>query len=143
MIIREFKLEDIKRVHEIEKSSFDDSYGINMFKKLYDIGTGFLVCEVEGDVVAYIIFWIKDEGLGHIISLAVDKHYRRHNIGGALLEKALRVFENMNMDKITLEVKVTNDPAINFYKKFNFKIDREVPNYYGTESAYVMDYNIR
>ena len=143
MLIREFKLEDLKRIHEIELNSFDDSYGINMFKKLYDIGTGFLVCEVEGDVVAYIIFWIKDEGLGHIISLAVDKHYRRFKIASSLLNKALEIFKKMEINRITLEVNVNNDAAVNFYKNFDFKIDREVPNYYGKESAYVMNYNFK
>ena len=36
MIIREFKPDDLKRVFEIENMSFDQSYGINMFKGLYD-----------------------------------------------------------------------------------------------------------
>ena len=141
MVIREFKVDDLKRIHEIELMSFDESYGINMFRKLHDIGTGFLVYEIESRVVAYIIFWIKDEGLGHIISLAVDKDYRRSNIASSLLNKAIETFKLMDIDKITLEVKVTNTSAVNFYKKFDFKIDREVPNYYGVESAYVMIYN--
>ena len=59
MIIREFKPDDLKRVFEIENMSFDQSYGINMFKGLYDMGTGFLVAEIDGYVVGYIIFWIR------------------------------------------------------------------------------------
>lgn len=42
MIIREFVPNDLKRVCEIEKMSFDESYELNMFKQLYDIGAGFL-----------------------------------------------------------------------------------------------------
>ena len=61
MIIREFKPDDLKRVFEIENMSFDQSYGINMFKGLYDMGTGFLVAEIDGYVIGYIIFWIKYE----------------------------------------------------------------------------------
>ena len=45
MIIREFVPNDLKRVCEIEKMSFDESYELNMFKQLYDIGAGFLVAE--------------------------------------------------------------------------------------------------
>lgn len=72
MIIREFVPNDLKRVCEIEKMSFDESYELNMFKQLYDIGAGFLVAEDDGYVVGYVLFWIKYENEGHIISLAVD-----------------------------------------------------------------------
>ncbi|MCC7552912.1 MAG: ribosomal protein S18-alanine N-acetyltransferase [Methanobacteriaceae archaeon] len=144
MIIREFTPKDLKRVYEIESMSFDQSYGINMFKKLYDIGTGFLVAEKERYVVGYIVFWIKEEGLGHIISIAVDKNYRNLKIATLLLNQAIEVFKKANIFKISLEVNVNNKEAINFYKKFNFKIDREVPGYYNNnEAALVMYYNLK
>ena len=41
MRIRKFVPEDLKRVFEIENMSFDQSYGINMFKQLYDMGLVF------------------------------------------------------------------------------------------------------
>lgn len=64
MIIREFVPNDLKRVCEIEKMSFDESYELNMFKQLYDIGAGFLVAEDDGYVVGYVLFWIKYENEG-------------------------------------------------------------------------------
>ena len=51
MIIREFRPDDLKRVFEIENMSFNQSYGINTFKGLYDMGTGFLVAELDGYVI--------------------------------------------------------------------------------------------
>lgn len=91
MIIREFVPNDLKRVCEIEKMSFDESYELNMFKQLYDIGAGFLVAEDDGYVVGYVLFWIKYENEGHIISLAVDKDYQRKQAGTKLLLKAINV----------------------------------------------------
>ncbi|MDL2246727.1 GNAT family N-acetyltransferase [Methanobrevibacter sp. OttesenSCG-928-K11] len=143
MKIREFLPKDLKRIHDIELMSFNQSYGIDMFKKLYDIGTGFLVCEINEYVVGYIIFWIKEEGLGHIISLAVDKNYRNLEVASKLLTKAILIFKNAGIDLITLEVNVNNEKAINFYKKFDFTVDREVPGYYeNNEAALVMFYKI-
>jgi ribosomal-protein-alanine N-acetyltransferase len=143
MKIREFLPKDLKRIHEIELMSFNQSYGIDMFKKLYDIGTGFLVCEIDGYVVGYIIFWIKQEGLGHIISLAVDKNYRNSKVATKLLAQAITVFKNAGINLITLEVNANNKKAINFYKKFDFTIDREVPGYYeNNEAALVMFYTV-
>jgi ribosomal-protein-alanine N-acetyltransferase len=139
MIIREFRPDDLKRVFEIENMSFNQSYGINIFKGLYDMGTGFLVAEEDGYVIGYIIFWIKYENQGHIISLAVDRNYRRLKAGTRLLSKAIQVLMMFDIANIYLEVNENNCGAYKFYKQFNFKVDRIVPNYYdGGDGAIVM-----
>ena len=47
MKVRKFVLEDLKRVYEIENMSFNQSYEINIFKQLYEMGVGFLVAEKD------------------------------------------------------------------------------------------------
>ena len=139
MIIREFTPADLKRVFEIENMSFSQTYGINTFKGLYDMGVGFLVAEEEGYVIGYIIFWIKYENQGHIISLAVDKRYRRLKAGTRLLSKAIRILMMFDIANIYLEVNEKNTGAYEFYRGFNFKVDRIVPNYYaGGDGAIIM-----
>lgn len=140
MLIRQFVPRDITRIQEIENMSFDQSYGIDMFRKLYEIGTGFLVAEIDGLVVGYIIFWIKYEGEGHIISIAVDKDYRKMKIGSKLLYQAIVILSSCNIDKITLEVRENNKEAIELYKNFDFKIDRIVPGYYENNQGAILMY---
>ena len=139
MIIRKFNPNDLKRVNEIENMSFDQSYGINMFQQLYEMGVGFLVAEEDGYVIGYVIFWIKYENQGHIISIAVDKNYRRLKAGTQLLVKAISILSLLRIDAIYLEVNENNTEAVEFYKTFNFKIDRVVPGYYENgEGAIIM-----
>lgn len=139
MIIRKFNPNDLKRVFEIENMSFDQSYGIKMFQQLYEMGIGFLVAEHEGHVIGYVMFWIKYEFNGHIISIAVDENYRRLGAGTKLLVKAISILSRLDIDNIYLEVNAHNDGAIEFYKRFNFQIDRTVPNYYaGGDGAVIM-----
>ena len=139
MYIREFVPSDLGRVYQIEVESFSNPYEIAILQQLYDIGAGFLVAIEDGEVVGYIIFWIKEEGLGHIIALAVDKKFRGQHIATRLLMMAMTIFKNCDIHRITLEVKSHNDIAVSFYKKFGFVIDRKVPNYYEDGSdAYVM-----
>ena len=115
---------------------------VAILQQLYDIGAGFLVATEDGDVVGYIIFWMKEENLGHIIALAVDRKYRGQHIATRLLMMAVTIFRNMSVPKITLEVKAHNDVAVSFYEKFGFKIDRRVPKYYEDGSdAFVMFLN--
>ena len=130
MIVRKFTPNDLKRVFEIENMSFNQSYGIDMFQQLYEMGVGFLVAEEEGYVIGYVIFWIKYENQGHIISIAVDENYRRSGAGTQLLVKAISILSLLNITAIYLEVNENNEGAVEFYKTFHFKIDRVVPGYY-------------
>ena len=140
MIIRKFVPTDLIGVYEIENMSFDRSYGINMFQQLYEMGIGFLVAEDEGYVIGYVMFWIKYEFQGHIISIAVDKNYRRSGVGTQLLVKAIAILSLLRLDTIYLEVNENNVGAVEFYKSFNFKIDRTVPGYYENGDGAIVMY---
>ncbi|MEE1150163.1 MAG: ribosomal protein S18-alanine N-acetyltransferase [Methanobrevibacter sp.] len=140
MLVRKFKPNDLKRVYEIENMSFNQSYGIKMFQQLYEMGVGFLVAEEDGYVIGYVLFWIKYENQGHIISIAVDKNYRRLKAGTKLLLRAISVLSLLNLDTIYLEVNENNTGAVEFYKTFNFKIDRVVPGYYEDGAGAILMY---
>ena len=140
MNIRKFTPEDLKRVHEIESMSFDQSYGIEVFQGLYEMGVGFLVAEELGYVIGYVIFWIKYENQGHIISIAVDKNYRRGGAGTKLLVKAISILSLLKLDTVYLEVNENNHGAVEFYKSFGFRIDRTVPGYYENGDGAILMY---
>ena len=140
MIVRKFTPNDLKRVFEIESMSFNQYYGIEMVQQLYEMGVGFLVAEEDGYVIGYVIFWIKYEDQGHIISIAVDKNYRRLGAGTQLLVKAISILSLLNIRAIYLEVNENNTGAVEFYKTFNFKIDRVVPGYYENGDGAIIMY---
>ena len=118
MFIREFLPSDLGRVYEIEVNSFKETYDITMLKGLANIGAGFLVAVEDNLVVGYIIFWLKEENVGHIISLAVDEKFRGQHIATKLLIMAVNILRNCSIFKISLEVRVSNEVAVGFYKKF-------------------------
>ncbi|MFA0832737.1 MAG: ribosomal protein S18-alanine N-acetyltransferase [Methanobacterium formicicum] len=139
MIIREFKRPDLKRVLEIELSSFDDPYPSNVLVDLYNLGAGFLVAQEDNIVVGYIIFWIRFEDEGHIISLAVDQKYYRKKIGSQMVETALEIFKRYNVNSIRLEVRKGNRKARKFYQKLGFVEKAHLVEYYEDgEDAVVM-----
>ena len=139
MIIREFKRPDVKRVLEIEIASFSDPYPANILVDIYNLGAGFLVAQENNRVVGYIIFWIKFEDEGHIISIAVDKSHRRMEVGSKLVETSLNIFKKYNVKRIKLEVRVGNKGARKFYSKMGFKEEKIVENYYeDNEDAVIM-----
>lgn len=133
--IRKVKSSDMERIKEIEKEAFPQipydtitfiAYWISYPDSflVYDDGGG------EVGVKGYIIF---DPYDGHIISIAVDKEFRRKGIGSRLIKEALE-----KVDKVYVEVKERNEGAIEFYRSLGFeKVDR-IPGYYVTEDALIM-----
>lgn len=70
-----------------------------------------------------------------LLYIVVDQSYRRKGIGSKLMESLL----DLDYERIMLEVDVSNKSAIKLYKKYNFKIINIRKNYYGDNSAYVME----
>ncbi len=139
MIIREFTRSDIKRVLEIETEAFKDPYPPSILIDIYNLGAGFLVAQQDNIVVGYIIFWIRYEDEGHIISLAVDKKYRKKDIGKELVGYAINIFSKCSVREIKLEVRVGNSGARKFYNKVGFKEKEILENYYEDgEDAVIM-----
>lgn len=140
MIIREFKRPDLKRVLEIELSSFNDPYPANVLVDIYNLGAGFLVAQEDNIVVGYIIFWIRFEDEGHIISIAVDRKYHRRKVGSNLVETTLEIFKKYNVRNIRLEVRKGNRKARKFYQKLGFVEKNPLIEYYEDgEDAVVME----
>jgi len=139
MIIREFKRPDLKRVLEIETESFNDPYPASILIDVYNLGAGFLVAQQDNMVVGYIIFWIRYEDEGHIISLAVDKKYKKKGVGKELVGYAVNIFDKCNVREIKLEVRAENKGARKFYKKLGFSEKEIIKEYYEDgEDAVVM-----
>jgi ribosomal-protein-alanine N-acetyltransferase len=81
---------------------------------------------------------------GHVVSVAVLPQYRRKGIGEALITEALKGMRLYNAKQCFLEVRVTNAPAVDLYKKLGFQVTRTVHGYYADgEDAYVMSRELK
>ena len=92
-----------------------------------------------GEVVGFVGVWII-AGEGDITNIAVSSKYRKLGIASNLLIKLFDVCKTFNCEDITLEVRASNIPAQNLYKKFNFKEEGIRTGYYSDngEDAIIM-----
>ena len=112
--------------HHWAKSSFYDEMSNNL-AKYYCAKTK------NGELVGYAGTWhIIDEG--HITTIAVKKEYLRNHIGEAIIQKIIDDCYQNNIKYLTLEVRVSNTPAIKLYEKYGFQS-------LGTRKAYYQDNN--
>ena len=150
--MRQFIPDDLPQVIEINRICLPENYNSTFFLDIYrNCPDAFVVAEVNGKVVGYIMCRL-EHGLsetrrfrlvkkGHIVSVAVLPEYRRTGIGSALVTEALRSLSKDRAEECFLEVRVTNESAIDLYKKLGFTITRKASHYYfDGADAYVMSF---
>ena len=93
----------------------------------------YLLYQKDKKIVGYL-YYSKIYDRIEVNEIEVLKIYRRQNIASSMLEYLL-----INISKdITLEVRESNYPAINLYKKFGFTKLAIRKNYYKNEDALLM-----
>jgi ribosomal-protein-alanine N-acetyltransferase len=67
---------------------------------------------------------------GHIITIDVLPEFRRAGVGSLLLQAAEDRLRAAGATVVELETAVDNAPAIHFYKRKEYFVERTVPGYY-------------
>lgn len=67
---------------------------------------------------------------GNIDNVVTAPEYRNLGIGGKMLEELLRLGNERGITAYTLEVRVSNAPAIHLYEKFGFVSEGIRPKFY-------------
>jgi ribosomal-protein-alanine N-acetyltransferase len=134
-------LDDIPRVHEIERASFPVPWPSYAFRQELETNrmAHYLVARAEDDIVAYGGIWLMvDEA--HVTSFAVDPEHRRSGIGGRLMLELMELSIHLGAHVATLEVRLSNEPARLLYGRFGFRPVGVRPRYYSDngEDALIM-----
>lgn len=66
----------------------------------------------------------------HITIVAVHPEHQRQGFGQTLLYALLRAAHQRGLERATLEVRISNQSAINLYQKFGFKVAGQRKGYY-------------
>lgn len=120
LMIRDFTIEDIDDIYDVEINSFSDPWSKESFKdELKNNVANYLVGCIDNRVVGYVGAWfILDEA--HITNVAVKPEFRRQGIANKLIIEFINLAKINNIESITLEVRVSNIAAQTLYKTFGF-----------------------
>lgn len=136
VIYRQAVRDDLDGVCKIERACFTQPWSMESLRDDIYVNelSHYIVAEADGALAGYCgVHIIGDEG--HITNIAVLPAYRMRGIGQGLLET---LFMQTGLTYYTLEVRVSNDPAINLYAKLGFSSFGRRPRYYGDEDALIM-----
>jgi ribosomal-protein-alanine N-acetyltransferase len=134
---------DLEEAYKIEVDVNPSPWKYETFLSSFEVGHKGLICKKDNLMIGFIIFSpISSEA--HILSISVRNEMQSKGIGTLLLKSMLDQCKVMNYKKIFLEVRVSNEKAINFYEKFGFSKDAIRNNYYtdNSEDALLMSLSI-
>lgn len=97
-----------------------------------------LLVDEFDNVLAFGGFWhILNEA--HITNIAVKKEFRKKKLGTALLNEMIKSAKEKEITSMTLEVRVSNIPAVKLYEKMGFSSVGKRPKFYSDgEDAFIM-----
>ena len=138
--IRDMTMADLPAVLAIENASFTQPWSPAVFAAVVAKEEAIsLVCDEGLEMVGYLVADMFVD-VWHMMNLCVPLARRRQRIAGDLLEAYFEMTERDPHRGHTLEVRVSNEPAIELYRTYGFVATGVRKGYYNDnrEDALIM-----
>ena len=119
--IRSLQLSDLDGVEEIELRAYPTPWSRSMFASELAKPTSICIGAFEGDTLVGYMINSRYVDAWHVMNVAVDPDHQRRGIATALIERLFELTRDGERRGYTLEVRVSNDPAIALYRRLGFQ----------------------
>ena len=138
MTIRPLHEEDLDAVIEVESASFVEPWSRSLFAEEIAQPTRRYLVALAGEAACGYggIMLVGEDA--HVVTLAVAPEYREQGVASRLLMGLIDVARAGDAKHLTLEVRESNQAALELYRKFGFEPAGTRKGYYATEDAVVM-----
>lgn len=138
---RKMEVRDIEKVLRVEKACFRNPWTRQAFynELTHNQFACYILAELEGDTIGYGGMWlIINEA--HITNIAIHPDMQGKRFGLRLMLYLMGLAKLRGADKMTLEVRRSNEKAKNLYQKLGFTVTGVRPGYYSDnfEDALIM-----
>jgi ribosomal-protein-alanine N-acetyltransferase len=136
--IRRLAYSDLPAVISIERRSFPTPWSLAMFVLELSKPSGICLAATDGDELLGYLVCSRYDQVWHLMNVAVSPERRRAGIARRLISKLVE--ESGGKLPFTLEVRVSNHPAIAMYERLGFRSAGVRPRYYqdNGEDALIM-----
>jgi len=138
--IRRLSIGDLNEIEAIEQRAYRTPWSRSMFASELAKGTSICLGAFEGDRLVGYIVNSRYVDAWHVMNVAVDPDHQRRGIASRLLERLFELTADDEGRGYTLEVRVSNGPAIRLYEKHGFERQGIRRGYYtdNREDALIM-----
>jgi [ribosomal protein S18]-alanine N-acetyltransferase len=136
--IRRLSYSDLPAVISIERRSFPTPWSLAMFVLELSKPSGICLAATDGNELCGYLVCSRYEQVWHLMNVAVAPERRRSGIARRLIARLVE--EAGGKLPFTLEVRVSNQPAIAMYERLGFRSAGVRPRYYqdNGEDALIM-----
>jgi len=149
MEIKKVSLKDLRQIVNLEQRVFKkNAFSKDLMRNLLENSALFLKLEsgkVKKKIIGFIIVIRDQKDRANIINFLIKPEFQNKGYGSYLLQKTIdEIKKSKDIQKIVLNVQISNSIAIKLYEKFKFKKNPEIlKNYYQSgESAFLMELEI-
>ena len=138
--IRDLRLGDLAAIEAIEKRAYPTPWSRSMFASELAKPTSICLGAFEDDRLVGYTINSRYVDAWHVMNVAVDPDYHRRGIATALLNRLFDLTAGDERRGYTLEVRVSNQDAIDLYEKLGFESRGVRRGYYtdNREDALIM-----
>jgi ribosomal protein S18 acetylase RimI-like enzyme len=139
--LRGFRPLDVPFVSALVAEALHEHYDPSLYASLsFDWPDGFLIAADPHDVpVGFLLGVSQVEREARILMFAVDRNHRTRGVGAVLMQTFLERCRERGLQRVTLEVRVSNATAIRFYTRYRFSVVDLLRAYYSDgENGYQM-----
>jgi ribosomal-protein-alanine N-acetyltransferase len=144
-VFRPMRREDLERVVEIERAAFSHPWSRDLIAREMSHAWSTILLAVEttagGEaVLGLVVFWLVHDEV-HVLNVAVAPEARRRGTARALMREAERRGLERGARIVTLEVRRSNQAAVELYRSLGYRKVGVRPRYYAEEGedAIVME----
>ena len=140
--IRRMRPDDLEEVMVIEREAFRHPWSLELFRRELEHDWSTILVGVEPltsapgkgseRIVAFLIYWLVHDEV-HILNVAVAPEHRRKGIARILMAECEKRAHQANAALMTLEVRRSNQAALDLYREFDYRAVGVRPNYYVDE----------
>lgn len=131
---RPMTLDDVQNIMAIEKQIYKHPWTEGIFRDCIRVGYHGWVYENESTLQAYGLISVAANE-AHILNLCVAPEFQGQGLGRQMLNKLMDVAEICKVKSVFLEVRVSNDVAIQLYENSGFNQLGVRKDYYPAENG--------
>ncbi|HEX5147418.1 MAG TPA: ribosomal protein S18-alanine N-acetyltransferase [Conexibacter sp.] len=138
--IRSLTLDDLGDIERIEKRAYRTPWSRSMFASELAKPTSICLGAFEGEQLVGYMINSRYVDAWHVMNVAVDPDRQRRGIATALISRLFELTDDDERRGYTLEVRVSNERAINLYERVGFESRGVRRGYYtdNREDALIM-----
>ena len=130
-IVRDFRPEDVSELKALTHTALGEDYPRSLFLDIHGWWPeGFIVTSWRDEVIAFVAGIVSAPGKARVLMLAVREDLRSRGIGTALMKEFTLRCRTRGLRSIELEVRHSNQRAMEFYKRLGYTVRYLLPRFY-------------